>query len=89
MIKQISDMVINFTLTVYPPENKWGENYSLDQSGATLHLSSTYSINDLDGYHWIKENKLAFTVKINYTSKVMRLKFGSLEDAMAFKLRWL
>jgi len=89
MIKQISEMEISFTLTVHPPMNKWGDCPSLDQAGATLHLSETYSVNDLAVYNWIQENKLAFTTTVNYNSKVMRLTFTNLEDVMAFKLRWL
>ena len=89
MIRQISDTVINFTITVYPPINQWGECPSLDQSGATLHLSKTYSVNDLDVYKWIQENNLTFTTTVNYDTKIIRLTFTDLEDAMAFKLRWL
>lgn len=89
MIRQISDMEIDFTLIVHQPMNKWGDDPFLDQTGATLHLSETYSVNDTDVYTWICDNKLAFTTRVDCNSRVMRLTFSNLEDAMAFKLRWL
>lgn len=89
MIRRLSDMEIDFTLAVHAPMCKWGDDPDLDQTGATLHLSETYSVTHHDAYKWIRENGLSFTTEVNYDSRVMRLRFTHVEDAMAFKLKWL
>lgn len=89
MIKRISDMEIAFTITIHSAMSKWGDNPALDQTGATLHLSETYTVDDLDVYTWIQENMSIIATVVNYQSRVMRVTFNDLEDAMAFKLRWL
>lgn len=88
MIKRISDMVMEFSIVVHPPASKWGKNRSLDQTGATLHLSSTYSVVDKDVFRWIKENDLSYSSSVHFARKALRVEFINIEDAMAFKLRW-
>ena len=94
MIRQISDQIFSFSFHEIPAQCKWGDDPHLDQLGVVSHLLSSFEIVDKEQYNWIKEHKMPieFVKSFNTFNKVNKSKhlhFDKIEDAMAFKLRWL
>ena len=91
-VGQVTDKRNEFMLdfTWHEPQNVWGDNPAWDQSGATSHLTKTFTYDDEEILTWIKKHTKGFRV-INRMEYVMVdvIEFINEEDALLFKLTWL
>jgi len=89
MYMQINQTEFIFSMKTISPQCQYGDDPYLDSTGATQHLTPTYKFQDIEQINWIKDNNIEYTVEITSDNGKRIIKFANIEDAMAFKLRWM
>ncbi len=90
MIKQLSDTLFAFSFTVFQPISNYGDDPYLDSLGAVSHLLPTHNIDDKEEFEWINDNHFPYDIHNIDTAALYKvITFKNIEDAMAFKLRWM
>lgn len=90
-IKQINDLTFEFYIIYHKPMYEWSEKPEWDKVGAVSHLLPTYSYVNSDAIRWLKDNNINFTVDVDLQKRksTVFVKISSIEEALAFKLRWI
>lgn len=69
---------------------QYGHEPEWDNSGAVSHLMPVLEMTNKEEYAWLFNNDIPYeVVAIDHGRKVKHIRFTDIEDAMAFKLRWL
>ena len=88
-IVQRSKDIFAFSYRILPAQCRWGDDYRMDQLGATSHLSPTIVYDDQNALDWIKRHTSGIKVVSKVNSNFDEMQFLNEEDAVLFKMTWM